>query len=1399
MKLLRMMLVLLLLTAMLVCFAQGSIFAALDQTLSNVTNADNYDDTIYYSDLFYGYAYYLQNSAYLNTYHSEMQNLYKTIYDDFINSPTFWLSDVKEALASVVDVKKYIKAVTDATGLTNFTYNDALDAANRDFAQGLLGECELSDIYGKEAKFLKRVNNFVSLYNEFDKEYDIYEKVLDITYEEEVWYYREKSTAVIVSDMVYYMQEKQVFHSLTTTQISVWKEKILPDLSVIGKILKYGSEGLTIAKTLAFALMIEDLRMELLDDILSAQSQGTMLYDGMSRLKNQLRNGFVSYFYENYIEKKLLASVGDLIVDPLIEGTILSNGTFAIASAMLKIASWVVFDVILDVPGIDDLTKQMVLRGYCSDLYGIIHEQSNVFSSPFSQTEISKYESLFTAYVAANKAAISACDKLQLSTNRELYKTVSDKYKNVNIFTDTINYAKRQISDLPMNQRVITNFGTWRVSGNIISVSPSDTVEAGYMYLGNSFKGNIIVGLGSSLTIPKGEEVRVDGNVLSEGSKITVNGSLEMTGGLSVKGCGSYADGYLDINGQLTVNGTVETWYAYAGVLAGRYIGGHITMSNPEAKFYVGGDFLCAYSDWCQITDGTVVFNGTEQQNIKNLRAKNISITNPAGIIYKSSIHVFGAYLANGNPIVCNGFYAYLYTGCSFDPVSDYGNTAIYSEKAVTLTASFKGNVYMVSHSSLMTPGGVEVKIDGNVTSNGSNITVNGSLKITGDLTVDDCNLNIYNEDAKLYVGGDITFSDRNLCCITKGAVILNGTAKQTIKRLKAPTIILENESEDGVVFATSISPSTLFNHNGNRFTLKAGGSFADYDGDGLTDNTDPAPTVGNPSTIIFRSGNTDFGTVSRDSIDTIGGARVWVRATPTDKYQFVKWVDSAGKTVSTLPDYTFVAKKNETFTAVFEKRTRSISTEAVGGSIAVPGKAEIESWVRVSLIEKEGYVYREGSLKYNGNPVENGQFFMPDENVVLTAEFVRNDAYFSLENKIDEARAVSFGDYSAKSYSALQDAIRNAQQVLENHISAELSALHVENLNAALFSLESKYGVSIAVIRVPKLYYSQEQLLKDIVVQLTYDNGTVDIITDYEIEHLDIRLLGEQTVTVKYDTLSTECTVIVERASIDRFVLIYEIEPQKYVGNRIPLMPEPVVILLSTGKRLVRDIDYILKYSDNDMPGTGYLILSGIGNYAGSSTLSFAIYCEHQYAVTEQLASTCMERGHYTEVCGICGDAVITELPLADHISGNWVVDREPTFEASGARHRECTVCHLILQNEEIDCLISGDLNRNGKIDSNDYIIIRRMLLGMEKAPTPDSLTGADVNGNGKIDSNDCLLVRMAFLGIEVTGNINHTEDVCIHDNGGVSAVRVATVPVAILPSEKNITKKRDPISFTE
>ncbi|TYQ14623.1 UNVERIFIED_CONTAM: mannan endo-1,4-beta-mannosidase [Acetivibrio alkalicellulosi] len=58
------------------------------------------------------------------------------------------------------------------------------------------------------------------------------------------------------------------------------------------------------------------------------------------------------------------------------------------------------------------------------------------------------------------------------------------------------------------------------------------------------------------------------------------------------------------------------------------------------------------------------------------------------------------------------------------------------------------------------------------------------------------------------------------------------------------------------------------------------------------------------------------------------------------------------------------------------------------------------------------------------------------------------------------------------------------------------------------------------------------------------------------------------------------------------------------------------------------------------------------------------------------------------------------------------------------------------------------GDINNDGKIDSTDYILMRRHVLEITTL-TGESLLAADLNGDGKIDSTDCILLRRYILDI--------------------------------------------------
>ncbi len=62
-------------------------------------------------------------------------------------------------------------------------------------------------------------------------------------------------------------------------------------------------------------------------------------------------------------------------------------------------------------------------------------------------------------------------------------------------------------------------------------------------------------------------------------------------------------------------------------------------------------------------------------------------------------------------------------------------------------------------------------------------------------------------------------------------------------------------------------------------------------------------------------------------------------------------------------------------------------------------------------------------------------------------------------------------------------------------------------------------------------------------------------------------------------------------------------------------------------------------------------------------------------------------------------------------------------------------------------DGILTGDVNLNGEVDANDYLMVRRAVVGTLEL-TADQADIADINKNGKIDANDYLLLERIYLG---------------------------------------------------
>ena len=118
-------------------------------------------------------------------------------------------------------------------------------------------------------------------------------------------------------------------------------------------------------------------------------------------------------------------------------------------------------------------------------------------------------------------------------------------------------------------------------------------------------------------------------------------------------------------------------------------------------------------------------------------------------------------------------------------------------------------------------------------------------------------------------------------------------------------------------------------------------------------------------------------------------------------------------------------------------------------------------------------------------------------------------------------------------------------------------------------------------------------------------------------------------------------------------------------------------------------------------------------------------------------------ENGHWHE-CS-CGE--ITDK--AAHDNGEWIVVKEATADEEGLKELRCT-CGYVLDSEVIPVVSTGmlgDINDNGKIDSMDYVLLKRAYFGTYKIPDEIFWRG-DINGNGKIDSMDYVLLKRAYFG---------------------------------------------------
>lgn len=861
---------LLLSVVLLVGLLPMSVFATTD--VKNISETQN---KVYYSDLFYAYPHLLLQDSFLQTYNADVNYVCDTIYDNYNKSAAKVGTVMERTLEVVTSPADLTKQITDTLGLTNFDKNKAYDTANKKFVKYLLNSPasdSLQSAYGKTGAIMKKTKSIVKIFE------------LSAKLEEN------KSAEQYLLDVTYTLWEEGILSNLSTDTITNILDELNASGTTLSGILGLAATEIEIAQAFVIALMMEDVRIEIIDEMIASQDSTTILKEGMTRLKSQLSGGFVTYFISNYINDKLLNEVLNKV------GNVAYTAIgVKLISDILSIAEKIVFDILLDeIPSYGEVLAYQVLINYSDCLYSAIQAKASRFiAAPLVSNEIGKYESLFNAYVAANNAAFEivaifapyegaykifreAVDKGievvsingdeyssslsvveiesillerllsgdlvliidngiseeilynkaetylsifrdSLSESEQIRADFTDKYRGCDIFRLHVESAKSQISGEP------TVNWTYEIDENTTLRVQSDTIEADSIYTyNNKLLGDVNISSDINLTFPL--EVMGDfcwNNVINSTFKIcsdkilTVNGNFCLNAGDPGYKKTSYSyftlesDAVLDIGNDFNINGYKDfakgTGYINTNLYGGVYVNGDFNINDVTNTYFrgflnVGGNLNQTSSrhfldsTTCKVwvcTNADCLING--DFNIKGAYYGNVDVN---WAVFEVS---GGIFKVNGNMNATDRFVALRQTG---------GNSIW----------TIKGDVYVNALNKSYVPG-----FSTGLPAYTCNFTA-GKLIIFGDFVQD---------------GGDkITPSGSHRIC-------LYGDTAQTISGINANELIINNTS--GITFSTDIQVSSLFDHQGNPFTLYNNGTnsvFVDYDGDGLKDNVDSYPTV---------------------------------------------------------------------------------------------------------------------------------------------------------------------------------------------------------------------------------------------------------------------------------------------------------------------------------------------------------------------------------------------------------------------------------------------------------------------------------------------------------------------------------------------------------------------------
>jgi len=475
---------------------------------------------VHYSDLFFGYdPSYLINQKF-DAYSEDNYDVARDVFNDYLDSPRFMWTQLKTAISAATDIKEFFKLLSDANYGTDYTYIDAMDSANIMFATELLGENSGMQMIGDVEKITKPAKKIIDIFNDYEEYYGKYGK--------------NETHVVVIEKFFDLLYNSDAFDANGKVYIDSIKNQFILEAEAAGLFLSSSAELFSYLKSISIGLMLEELRIDILDDIIANSESNLTLYEGMTRLRSQLVQGFSSYVVKTYMQDKVVDAIFSAVEDV----TIGSISAYGFVSSILKTASWVLFDVIFQIPSLDEMLTQMVLREYSNGLEFILRNKSSTFKSQFDSDDVRAYANLFNSYIAVNKAMLKASDKLSLSSNESKITAIRKKYADFS-YESYIQAVISDVSSIPTDERKVKTYHTtWNIYKEITFKSASDAIEEGCIYLFNGqFNGDLNILNSALIDANPNEKVSLNGNVnICSADGLRIRNTCEICGTLTVSG-----------------------------------------------------------------------------------------------------------------------------------------------------------------------------------------------------------------------------------------------------------------------------------------------------------------------------------------------------------------------------------------------------------------------------------------------------------------------------------------------------------------------------------------------------------------------------------------------------------------------------------------------------------------------------------------------------------------------------------------------------------------------------------------------------------------------------------------------------------------------------------------------